>query len=209
MKELMQQSAKVRVRIQALHRYYRFTGFYSFIKSSIQKSIWPIITIILLLLGIDLFILDLSDLLNEMVAAFSPEGVFLTFFISESFLGLLPPEIFVAWSLKSAFPKLFLLFIATLSFTGGIISYGIGRLMVKVDFINNYLNNRLAKNIKNVRKWGGLLIAAGALLPIPFSITCIAAGLVNYRFKNLLLFGSLRFVRYSIYAGAAFSMAIA
>ena len=53
---------------------------------------------------------------------------------------------------------------------------------------------------------GGFLIVVGALLPIPFSIISIAAGIINYKFRNYLLFGLLRFVRFYLYAIVIFNV---
>ena len=64
----------------------------------------------------------------------------------------------------------------------------------------------MAKSLKNTSKWGGFLILAGALLPIPFSITCLTAGMIKYSFKNVVLFGLFRFARFAIYAVAIFQM---
>ena len=53
---------------------------------------------------------------------------------------------------------------------------------------------------------GGFLIVVGALLPIPFSITCLASGMIKYPLRGVLLFGCLRFVRFAIYGAAIFKM---
>ena len=64
----------------------------------------------------------------------------------------------------------------------------------------------MVRHMNMIRKWGGFLIVVGALLPIPFSMTSIAAGLIQYRFKNYLLFGLLRFVRFYLYALVIFNV---
>ena len=64
----------------------------------------------------------------------------------------------------------------------------------------------MRENLKNTRKWGGVLILVGALLPLPFSIACIAAGMIKYPFKNVVFFGLFRFVRFAIYAWAIFKV---
>ena len=65
--------------------------------------------------------------------------------------------------------------------------------------VHNYLEQKMAKQLKNSKKWGGFLIVVGALLPLPFSISCMAAGIIEFPFKSLMLFGSLRLVRFLIY----------
>lgn len=64
----------------------------------------------------------------------------------------------------------------------------------------------MAKHLKNTAKWGGFLIVAGALLPIPFSITCVAAGIIGYPLRGVFLFGLLRFLRFFLYALAIFNI---
>ena len=115
-------------------------------------------------------------------------------------LGLVPPEIFIAWADKTASPIFYLTILASLSYIGGILSFFMGKAISKVPSVYEYFTVKMSKQVTMIRKWGGFLIVAGALMPIPFSITSIAAGLINYRFRNYLLFGLLRFVRFYLYA---------
>ena len=133
-------------------------------------------------------------------------GVLTTFFISETFLGLIPPEIFIAWTKKTAEPVLNLTILATLSYIGGLLSYFMGKMALKINSVKQYLEVKMAKNLKNTRKWGGFLILVGALLPLPFSIACLAAGMIKYPFKNVVFFGLFRFARFAIYAWAIFKV---
>jgi membrane protein YqaA with SNARE-associated domain len=128
------------------------------------------------------------------------------FFISETLLGLIPPEIFIAWTKKTETPIINLALLATLSYSGGLISYFLGRMTLKVEAIKEYLEVKMAKNLKNTKKWGGILILVGALLPLPFSIACVAAGMIKYPFKNVIFFGLFRFARFAIYAWAIFKV---
>ena len=66
--------------------------------------------------------------------------------------------------------------------------------------------NNMAKHIKNTRKWGGFLIMVGAVLPLPFSIACMAAGIIEFPFKNVMLYGALRFLRFAIYGLIIFNV---
>ncbi len=191
---------------ELLHQYYSYTGFYRFINKSLKKTIVPIILVVIGLLVFNQFIYNINDGLQHITEAFSKIGIFATFFISEAILGLIPPEIFIAWSKKTADPILTLAILATLSYTGGIVSFFIGKAASKIKVIKNYLDNKMAKHLKNTSKWGGFLIVVGALLPIPFSITCIAAGLIKYPLKGVLLFGLFRFARFAVYGLAIFQM---
>ncbi len=201
----MPQKAKKKS-IKRLHKYYSYTGFYSFVSYSLKKSILPIAGFILLIIVLDQYVIDFSSLFTEITNTYAPIGILSVFFASESLLGLIPPEIFIAWSDKTASPIVYLSLLAVLSYLGGIVSYFIGKLILRIPVVYDYVEVRMKKHLRNVRKWGGFLIIVGALLPIPFSMTSMAAGTINYSFKNYLLFGSLRFVRFYLFALAIFNL---
>lgn len=189
-----------------LHNYYKRTGFYMFILESLKKAFWPIVFVVVGLFLFNNYVYNINDGLQKMTETFSRVGVLTTFFISETILGLIPPEIFIAWSKKTASPVLNLSILATLSYFGGLISYFIGQQALRIRSVREYLNVKMEKHLKNTSKWGGFLILAGALLPLPFSISCMTAGMINYPFKGVVVFGLFRFLRFAIYAWAIFSM---
>ena len=197
---------KKKSRIRLLHQYYKFTGFYSFLGGSLKKALTPIVLFVIALLCVHFFVIDINDLLIKMTDTFPPFWVLTVFFISESILGLIPPEIFIAWSDKMPDPILDLSLIAALSYAGGVISYFLGRASTKINAVHNYLEVKMAKHLKNARKWGGFLIVVGAILPVPFAVSSMAAGMIKYPFINYLLFGLLRFVRFAIYGAAIFNL---
>ena len=204
----MKRTTKVqkKSKLKLLHQYYSYTGFYSYIGSSLQKTILPLIVILGSLFLFNKYVFNINDGLESITEVFSVVGVLVVFFASESFLGLIPPEIFIAWSKKTTEPILNLTLMATLSYIGGIISFFIGKATLKFRIIKDYLENKMAKQLKNSSKWGGFLIVVGALLPVPFSITCMASGMIKYPLKGVLLFGLLRFVRFAIYGAAIFQV---
>ena len=198
--------SKKKSRIRLLHQYYSYTGFYSFVWNSVKKAILPIVLFIAALWAIDRFVLDIEDMLVTVTETYSPLGIISVFFASESLLGLIPPELFIAWSGKSASPILYLTLLALASYLGGVISYCIGRWMTKIPAVHEAIEVKMAQHIKNTRKWGGFLIIVGALLPIPFAMTSIAAGIIKFPFPSYLMFGLLRFVRFYLYALVIFEM---
>jgi len=187
-------------KLKLLHQYYSYTGFYDFVVTSLRKSIVPISLFAVSIFLLDRFLVDFSEIYTSIVNNYSPLKIFSVFFASESLLGLVPPEIFIAWAGKSTQPMLYLSLLALLSYLGGIVSFFIGIGISKTPAVYNYMEVKMQKHLKNIRKWGGFLIVVGALLPIPFAITSIAAGIINYQFKNYLLFGLLRFLRFYLYA---------
>ena len=208
-KNAMDSSSKIRVkksRLQLLHQYYSYTGFYAFVKSSLGKLIVPISLFIIVLWLVHMLFIDFNDLFTSITTTYDPFIILTIFLASESVLGLIPPEIFIAWADKMETPIFYLSLLALLSYLGGIFSFLVGKAISKMPSVYAYFEVKMQKHVKMMRKWGGLLIVAGALLPIPFSMTSIAAGIIQYRFRNYLLFGLLRFVRFYLYALVIFNV---
>ncbi|GAA3581149.1 YqaA family protein [Snuella lapsa] len=185
-------------RIQLLHQYYNYTGFYSFVWQAVRKAL-PFIALLVVAIYCLNHFFDINAALIRLTETLPAYGVLIFFFVSETLLGLIPPEIFIAWSGKMHSPWLFLTILAFASYIGGLLSYWIGVAITKIPTVHEYLEVKMAKQLKNSRKWGGFLIVVGALLPLPFSMSCIAAGIITFPFKNVVLFGSLRLLRFLAY----------
>ncbi|RMB60935.1 short-chain dehydrogenase [Dokdonia sinensis] len=197
---------KKKNRLQLLHQYYQYTGFYTFLADAMKKALPPILLVVAGIAAIHFFVYDINDALEYVIANYSNFLILTVFFVSESILGIIPPELFIAWSDKTDAPIFYLSMIAVLSFAGGIVSYFTGRAALKIPRIYEYLEVKMAKHLKNARKWGGFLILVGALLPLPFAVASLAAGMIRFNFKYYLLFGLARFVRFAIYGAAIFSL---
>lgn len=185
-------------RLLLLHQYYNYTGFYSFVGNAILKAL-PIIGLIVGAIYVINHFFNINQALVHLTEILPVYGVLGFFFGSEIFLGLVPPEIFIAWAGKMSSPWVYLGVLAFLSYFGGLIAYYIGISITRVPRVHNYLEVKMEKQLKNSKKWGGFLIVVGALLPLPFSISCIAAGIIEFPFKNVVVYGSLRLVRFLIY----------
>jgi membrane protein YqaA with SNARE-associated domain len=193
-------------RLELINRYYKITRFYPFLKDVAVKGSIAAIAFVVVVVGLELFVFDINTFLNNLVATYSPQIIFSFFLISETVLGLIPPEVFIAWASKSVTPWLFLLLLATMSYIGGIISYIIGNLLFLIPSVKNHLENKIARHITNLRKWGGFFVFVGAMLPIPHSVVSLASGLIRYNFKHYLLWALFRYVRFAIYAAVIFQI---
>lgn len=185
-------------RLHLLHQYYTYTGFYQFVGHAIKKALPYIVLIVVAIYLVNRFF-NINEALIHVTEILPIPGVLVFFFVSETFLGLIPPEIFIAWSGKLNQPWLYLSVLAVLSYLGGLCTYWIGIGITKIPSINNYLEQKMKKQLKNSKKWGGFLILVGALLPLPFSISCMAAGIIEFPFKSVILYGSLRLLRFLLY----------
>jgi hypothetical protein len=92
-----------------LHNYYGRTGFYMFVWESIKKAFIPIALVVLGLFLFNKYVYDINKGLETITETFSTIGILVTFFVSETILGLVPPEIFIAWTKKTADPSNFIL----------------------------------------------------------------------------------------------------
>ena len=193
-----QKTKTAKSRIQLLHQYYSYTGFYSFVWNAIKKAIPYIIIIIAAVYTLNHFF-NINDALVKLTQVLPAYGVLAFFFVSETLLGLVPPEIFIAWAGKMNTPWGYLSLLAFLSYFGGLVSYYIGHIITKIPSFHNYLEVKMKDQLKNSKKWGGFLIIVGALLPLPFSISCMAAGIIEFPFKNVAIYGSLRLLRFLFY----------
>lgn len=193
-------------KLVVLNRYYRITNFYGFLKDTAIKGGIAIFLFVALLLALEYFFFDFNSLLNTLVESFSTMSIFLVFLISETVLGLLPPEIFIAWSSKSATPWLFLFVIASLSYVGGVIAYFVGQQLNRIPKIKNHIENKIALHISNLRKWGGFFVLIGAMLPLPHSMVSLACGLIKYDLKNYLVWALFRYLRFVLYAFVIFQV---
>jgi len=186
-------------RLRLVHRYYKITRFYSFLKTTAYQAFFMIVIFVLLLMAVNFFIIDINLLINNILETYSPKIVILCFLISESILGLIPPEIFILWSSKSDSPFLFLFALATVSYIGGALSYFIGMRISLMPVVSKHVEQKIKQHIINLRKWGGLFIVLGAISPIPHSIVSIGAGLIDYKFKYYLLWSLFRYLRFVVY----------
>ena len=186
-------------RWRLIHRYYKITRFYSFLKNTAYQAFFMIVIFVLLLMAVNYFIIDINLLINNILETYSPKIVVFWFLISESILGLIPPEIFILWSSQSSSPFLLLFALATASYIGGAVSYFIGMRISLMPTVSKHVERKIKQHIINLCKWGGLFIVLGAISPIPHSIVSIGAGLIDYKFKYYLLWSLFRYLRFVIY----------
>jgi membrane protein YqaA with SNARE-associated domain len=173
-----------------------------------KRAVLPVLVLIGLVVIVNLFIIDLNQYLEQATDTFSSFIVFTIFFISESFLGMIPPEIFIAWADKTSQPWLTLTGLAILAYMGGSVSYYIGRLILSIPSVTRYVKLQIAKHIRNVRRWGGLMIVISAFLPLPFSIASMAAGIIEYDYRKYLFWALARIIRFYLYALIVFKVVI-
>jgi membrane protein YqaA with SNARE-associated domain len=174
-------------------------GVYGYMWWSGLKIIlaWFLIMVPVILLA--KYFINLDPLINYIINNFTNVFVLLVFLVSESFLGMIPPDLFIIWTAKFNTPLLFLALLGIVSYIGGIISFYIGKWISERPKIKAYIERALEKYITLIRKWGGAFIIISALFPFsPFSLVVIAVSIFRYPFKYYLFFGLSRIVRFIV-----------
>lgn len=177
------------------------TGKGKFLAKNLAKGVvWLVVLIVLFLIIKNNFDLHPESWISKV--ADQPLLVYLIFLISEIVVGIIPPEIFMFWSLKSADSSLYLvdiILLSSVSYGAGLIGYFIGKTFYDTR-IYEFLQDRLLGKYETfLRKFGGFLIIVAALTPLPFSGICILVGSVKFNYKKFMLFASFRFLRFFAY----------
>ncbi len=130
-----------------------------------------------------------------------PNLVFLVFFLSETFFGIIPPEFFVMWAVNSTltvFISKVALF-SILSFTGAFIAFFVGNKIKDGGLYEKLLQSRFSKYVGYYQRYGGVIIILSSLTPLPFATISLISATLGFGFKKYCLFALPRFLRFIIY----------
>jgi len=187
------------------YHYLRRTGLFSFLAQNLMKL--GIFIAVFLVVGffISKYVISTKEVFELIVQNTESWAVFLLFTISETILGLIPPDLFIIWTKSEADtigvnPWLLLSLLATLSYIGGVLAYYIGKLMAGMPKVHFWVSKKYKDLFVKFKKWGGFLVVVAALLPIPFSIVTLISGVSGFSSKRLLTLGLFRYIRFFAYA---------
>jgi len=175
----------------------RQRGFFRYVGRSVLLILSVYVLVVLVVFLVGKYLVDFNAFFGGIIERLSDRFVVLLFFLSESFTGMIPVDLFVIWTQKFERPLLWLALLGVLSYSGGVISYGIGLWIARRPRIKAFTERRLQGYITFVRKWGGAFIVIAALFPFtPFSLVVIAVTLFHYPFRSFLLFALARLFRF-------------
>ena len=132
-----------------------------------------------------------------------PVLVYLVFILSEVVFGIIPPELFMIWSLNNGLFASYTLDVALLSvisYGAGILGYYIGSKMLSYKWTASFMDKYVHRYRNLLNRYGGFLIFVGAVTPVPLSAICMLMGGTEYPFNRFLLISLARFARYALYA---------
>ena len=138
-----------------------------------------------------------------------PMVVFMVFFSSEIFFGLVPPEFFMmVWVLHKVPLSEYvtnLSVLTILSFSAGLIGYFVGKYFSRTPIFKRINEKYLQQYEAQLKRYGGYLVFVGAVTPVPFSATCMLAGSVEFPFKDFVLICITRVLRFAVYGWMVWS----
>lgn len=132
-----------------------------------------------------------------------PNVVYLIFLSSEVIFGIIPPEFFMIWSLRSEVLSNYvnnIIALSAISYAAGIIGFGIGAYLKNTRFYRIMKYRVFGKFEKHLNNYGGFLVVVAAVTPLPFSGIAMLVGSVHYSFRKYLLFSLFRFARFVAYS---------
>ncbi|MGC8804291.1 MAG: VTT domain-containing protein [Bacteroidales bacterium] len=132
-----------------------------------------------------------------------PVLIYLTFFVSEVIVGIIPPEFFMLWALHNHSFKQYMFIViglASISYGAGLIAYFAGRYLNTSKFFRFFRRRFLKKLERLFFQYGMPLIIVSALTPIPFSGTSMLVGSSRYPLGKYLLYSLSRYLRFVLYA---------
>ncbi|MBL6449913.1 hypothetical protein JMN32_26610 [Fulvivirga sp. 29W222] len=132
-----------------------------------------------------------------------PFIVYTVFVFSEAVFGIIPPELFMIWSIKHGVFDAYSLnvfLLALISYAAGVLGYFIGVQLKDLHLLRNVFQRYISRYQNMLHRFGGFLIVVAAVTPVPFSAVCMLMGATRYNFYWFLIIASIRFVRFAVYS---------
>lgn len=128
-------------------------------------------------------------------------GVGLAIMVADSVHVFLPPDTFLILAVAAKMSDFWVIFFASAgSLVGGVASYAQGKyLLPKLDSFTRFVRDHEAKLEIYVKRFGFWAVVLGALTPLPYSWTSVAAGAMGMRFRLFFLAALFRIPRFAIY----------
>lgn len=132
-----------------------------------------------------------------------PKVIYSIFLASEVIFGIIPPEFFMIWSLRSEILMNYvnnIVLLSIISYFSGVIGFLIGQYLNNTRFYKEMKKRVFGKFEEHLNNYGGFLVIVASLTPIPFSGIAMLVGSVKYSFRRYLYFSLFRFVRFLVYS---------
>lgn len=131
-----------------------------------------------------------------------PYIIYLIYFASEFFFGIIPPELFMIWAIHKADVAHYVMniaFFAVVSYGMGYLTFLIGQFLYKRISFRWFRMKFLKQLSPLIQKYGIFLIIVAALTPLPWSGVSLLVGSSGYPSGRYLRYALFRLLRFAIY----------
>lgn len=195
------------IRMNRKYNRYRKKGLFRYVGRNVLLIVLVYVLLVVMIMLTGHYLIDYNRMLQSLVASIPDPSVLLLFFVSESFTGMVPVDLFVIWTQKFSNPLPYLALLGVLSYLGSIISYRIGTWIAGRPRVRAYTERRLSSYFGMVRKWGGAFIVIAALFPFtPFSLVVMAVSILRYPFRWFLIYATARLARFVLQGNLFFNV---
>ncbi len=176
--------------------------FYNYFSQNLIKGFIYLLVLIALIIVFKSTFKSQYDMIEHAVSD-SYYLMFFIFLISEFFVGILPPELFMIWSSDDPW-HYYVTAVTTMtmvSLFAGWLNYRVGKKLGEKEFFMNFVKKRLRfkKYQERYEQYGSGLIIVSALTPLPFALVSMLTGTLAYPQKKYLMFASFRIIRFVVY----------
>ncbi len=167
----------------------------------LRRLLWQmaagIVVVFALLVGLGLaFRAPLLDASRRFVEATGGWAVAVGYFLPDALLMPLPQEAVTTFALLGGVPFWEIVAWGCLgTLLAGPVAYVLGSQLARLPKIAALLARRGAKAHAMIMRYGPIGLAIGALTPLPYALTCYAAGALGMRWRTFLLVSLLRIPR--------------
>ncbi len=174
--------------------------FYNYFSQNLIKGFAYLVGLILLLILFKNYFSSQYDKIEHWVSD-DYSLMLLIFVISEILVGILPPELFMIWSIDDPGQTytIIIIVMAFLSIGAGWVNFAVGKVISTKRFFKRLFNKRLKKYQKRYDEYGAGFIIVAALTPIPYSLVSLITGSMDYPLKKYLIYSSFRILRFVVY----------
>ena len=131
-----------------------------------------------------------------------PHLIYLTFLSSEMLGSLFPPEVFIlAISRTSVWVYLWgVMWLSLISYAAALGVYFLGTFVSRTLLFKRFVQRFYKRELRQLRRFGGLIVVLAALTPISFTIICLLVGAIGFPFRQFVWYTMARYLRFILYA---------
>jgi len=130
-------------------------------------------------------------------------GLCFILLVTDTLVTPFPPDILLLVIAKSSLAEhwpIYVLVLGMISSFAGILGWGIGRRLGHLEFVKHTLKEFKEDHQEFIRRYGFWAVVIGSITPLPFSVTCWTAGIMELRWITVLTAAVLfRIPRFFLY----------